>query len=144
MKIGSQCSPQDNLAYSLDSYKKNKSKFFTPNQEHINNFKSAKIHKKTQSLSINALLFALAIVVSFFIYHEALIFVAMIGIILIVASAKTHLNSKQYHSLSDSQNFTGEHQCVFCGNEEIYRSTPHKTNITQCRCSQCKQHLFND
>lgn len=144
MKIVSQFSPQDNASELLEPYKKNKNKFFTPNQKNIDNFKSAQIHKKNQSLSINGVLFALAIIISFFIYHEALIFVAIIGIILIVASAKTHLNSKQYHLLLDSKSFSGEHQCVFCGNHGIYRSTPHKTNITQCHCSKCKQHLFND
>lgn len=124
--------------------KKNKESFFKPNEENIDNFKSAKKYKKRQNFSINILLLALALVTSFFFFHEALIFVAIIGAILILAAAKTHLNSKQYHSLCDSKTVSGNHQCVFCGNHGIYRSSPHNTNITECRCSKCKQHLFNE
>lgn len=126
------------------SPKKSKEHFFKPCQENINNFKSAKVNKKRQSFSINLLLLSLALVCAFFFFHEALIFVAIIGAILILASAKTHLNSQQYHSLCDSKTVSGEHQCIFCGNHGIYRSSPHNTNITECRCSKCKQHLFNE
>lgn len=143
MKIDCDCSSKDNLNH-VNNYRKNKKDFFKPNQENINHFNSAKINKKRQSLSINILLFALAIIIAFFIFHEALIFVAIIGLILLLASSKTHLNSEQYHSLCDSKNVNGEHQCLFCGNSGIYKNSPCKTNITQCHCSKCKQHLFND
>lgn len=137
------CNTQDETqcAHSL---KKSKEHFFKPCQENIDNFKYAKGHKKRQSFSINLLLLSLALGCSFLFFHEALIFVVIIGVILILASAKTHLNSQQYHSLCDSKTLSGEHQCIFCGNNGIYRSSPHKTNITECRCSKCKQHLFNE
>lgn len=145
MKLTSECSTHNNLNYSsINSSKKNGSGFFKPNQENIDNFNSAKIHKKTQSLSLNFLLFALSIIISFFVFHDALIFVAIVGVILLLSSSKTHLNSKQYHSLCDSKADNGEHQCVFCGNHGIYRCTTHNTNITECHCSKCKQHLFNE
>lgn len=137
------CSTQDNSKCAHDG-KKNKQHFFKPNNENINNFKSAKVHKKRQSFSINLLLFALAVSITFFTFHDALVFVAIVGVILLLASAKTHLNSQQYHSLCDTKTVSGEHQCIFCGNHGIYRSSPNHTNITECRCSKCKEHLFNE
>lgn len=144
MKIDCDCSSKNNSNNNQNNYKKNQIKYFKPNQQNIDNFMSTKIIKKRRSLLINIILFSLAIMIVFFTFHEALIFVAIIGVMLLLSASKTHLSSQQYHSLCDSQNLNGEHQCIFCGNTGIYKNSPCKTNITQCHCSKCKQHLFND
>lgn len=54
------------------------------------------------------------------------------------------LTKNQYYSLKSSRNKNGEHQCIFCGNKGIYKSTIYKTSSVVHKCSKCQQTLFVD
>ena len=125
-------------------YHKQRKNFFTPNENDIKNFKETKCNKRKKYLMINSIIGTIALTVSIVAYQMAIPFVAIISLILILAALSCQLTNKQYHSLKGTINDSGEHQCVFCGNKGIYKSTPYKTNITECRCSKCKEHLFNE
>ena len=143
-ECGSKRGHNTNVCSCGFQYHKTRKNFFTPNNENINKFKETKCNKRKKYLFINLLISAVAFVFALIAFHEAAIFVAIVGLILIISALGCQLNNKQYHSLVGTKNESGEHQCVFCGNRGIYRSTPYKTNITECRCSKCKEHLFNE
>ena len=121
-----------------------KNKFFTPDDKHINTFLNKKSNKKRTYLGLMVLVSIISLGFCFNLFPESIIFAGIISLILIFYAFGVHLNSHQYHSLPDSLTKEGEHQCLFCGNLGIYRSSPYKTNITECRCSKCKEHLFNE
>lgn len=141
--INYEAKTQDKMKFHQEN-KRNKKYLFHPCQENIHNFQIAKLNKKHKYLTGTLIFLVFSLIASFLFFKEALIFVFIIGIILILSSLKTHLNSHQYHLLVDSKSLNGKHQCIFCGNKGIYRSTPYRTNITECRCSKCKEHLFNE
>ncbi len=143
-ECGSKRGNNTNLCSCGFQYNKPKKNFFTPNEEDIKKFKEKKCNKRKKYLIINSIISMVSLIIAYIAFHEALPFVAIVGIIIILAALGCQLTNKQYHELVGTQNNSGEHQCVFCGHKGIYRSTPYKTNITECRCSKCKEHLFNE
>jgi len=143
-ECGSKRGNNTNLCSCGFQYNKPKKNFFTPNEEDIKKFKEKKCNKRKKYLMINSSIGGIALTVSIIAYQAAIPFVAIVALILIIAALSCQLTNKQYHALVGTQNNSGEHQCVFCGHKGIYRSTPYKTNITECRCSKCKEHLFNE
>lgn len=53
------------------------------------------------------------------------------------------LNENQYVSLPNSKNNQGQHQCIFCSNKGIWKSTIYKTSVIEHKCSKCHKVLYH-
>lgn len=128
----------------LQKNKNYNNKSFILNEKNIELFNTALKNKRTKSLMLSAFFSAIAITITFLFFNEALIFILFATLILVLSSFKSYLNNKQYHSLEGATKTNGSHQCLFCGNTGVYKSTVYKTHITECSCSQCEKHLYNE
>lgn len=119
---------------------KNRKDLHTPKEEDIKDFNNARNSKRKKYALITTVL---TIILSI-IFTQVSWFIIIFGIICLVNSINIQLTAKQYYKIKGTENTNGEHQCIFCGNRGIYRSTIYKTNTVQCKCSKCKNNLFNE
>lgn len=50
---------------------------------------------------------------------------------------KRWLTANEYYSIVHSRYRNGQHRCIKCGSKGIYKSTPYRSNRTNCQCSKC-------
>lgn len=117
---------------------------FSPNEISVKTFHEGLAKKKKNNLFMALAISGGGLAICITVAHGATIFVIFIAVFLLVWAAGTTLNSCEYHALPDALDQHGEHQCLFCDGRSIYKSTVYKTSITECRCSRCKQNLFNE
>ncbi len=74
-----------------------------------------------------------------------LIFVMLFGAV-VFGSVYFHsaLTNAEYHSIPGTHDAHGEHVCVFCGGQGLYRKGVQNSSVVQARCTKCGTVLFHE
>lgn len=117
------------------------------NEQAILAISHIKKSKGTKALTTAALGLTTAAVMAAITAHSgvSLFIPGIVAVVSILAAIVLKgFGPRDYYAVAGTKNANGEHVCVYCGGQGIWRSTPYKTNSTLCRCSKCKSLLYTE